>query len=133
MEHDLLLTLMLKSMFAKIMTVLAQFNLYSLNGNSTNGEIINMPYHQLRTIYGGGIMDSETYVMTPEVRPECAELYLRLYYYICFYRSLFLEEYHTSRDVIHQITAMRRIALLPTSNSKFGPILKIFFLKTFLS
>jgi hypothetical protein len=134
MEHDILLTMMLKSMFAKIMTVLAQFNLLTFNGNSN----YNLQYAQLRTIYGGGIMDSDTYVITPEVKPECSELYLRLLYYVEFYKSLFLEEAATktpggvpARDIIHQITAMRRIALLPTSSSKFGPILKIFFLKGF--
>lgn len=130
MEHDILLTMMLKSMFAKIMTVLAQFKLLNLDG-SNKGEHNNLSYHQLRTIYGGGIMDSDTYVATPDVRPECAELYLRLYYYVNFYRSLFIEENSDPRYIIEQIAALRRIALLPTSASKFGPILKIFFIKGF--
>jgi hypothetical protein len=132
-EHDILAVLMLKSMFAKIMSTAAQLNLITLNGTN-QGTLSNLDYHKLRTIYGGDVMSNLNFTMTPEVRPECAELYLRLKDYIDFYKNLFLEETTPTggvRNVIEQITALKRIALLPTSNSKFGSIMKIFFLKGF--
>ena len=133
-RSDLLLTAITKSMFAKIMSVLAMYNLINFNGNSRyNGDKNkgNLPFAQLRTIYGGdSFMEDGFYSMTPEVKPECAELYVRLYYYVLFYKKLFMEEEVGTR-IINQVAALKRFALLPLQGSKFTPILKIFFLKNF--
>ena len=131
-RFDLLLTMMIKSMFAKVMSVLAMYNLITFNGKSGDGMEDNLSFAKLRTIYGGD-MDMENsrnmYSFLPEVRPECTELYVRLYYYVIFYKKLFMEE--TSKKVIEQVVALRRFALLPTSDSKFSEIIKLFFLKKF--
>lgn len=131
-RFDLLLTMMIKSMYAKVMSVLAMYNLVTFKGQSGDEMDNNLSFAQLRTIYGGDI-DSEVnkgiYSYIPEVRVECVELYIRLYYYIIFYKKLFMEE--TSSKVIEQVIALKRFALLPTNDSKFSEIIKLFFLKKF--
>jgi len=135
-RFDLLLTMMLKSMFAKIMSVLAMYNLISFDGasyNASNQVFDNIGFSKLRNIYGGDETDYELskdkYGYMPEVRAECIELYTRLYYYAIFYKQLFLEE--ASTRVVEQVVALKRFALLPTSDSKFAGIMKLLFLKKF--
>lgn len=133
-RFDLLLVMMIKSMFAKIMSVLAMYNLVTFNGSSkATGDVPdNLPYAELRNIYGGETdaeLNKQLYAVSPIVRTECVELYVRLYYYIKFYKKLFIEE--TSQKVIEQVVAFKRFALLPVNDSKFSEILKLFFLKNF--
>jgi hypothetical protein len=137
-RFDVLLISVIKSKYVKIMSTLAMLNLITLNGETSPDypdgvNVGNLPYGQLRTIYGG-TESRDRYLYTPKVQPECVDLYVRLYYAAVFYKILFFEENGngtTGKKVVNQLVAMRRMALLPTNDSKFSGIMRLFFLKGF--
>jgi len=121
-ECDNLCVMSLKSITAKIFSVLSLFNVINLNDLTTN-----LNFSQLRGIYGG--LDL-SHTITPQVKADNSELYLRLYLLMLFYKGLFFEEAHGVGQE-HIIAGAKRMAVLPGGNSKFDELLKFMFLRQF--
>lgn len=125
---DMLLIMSLKSMFVKITSTLSMFNLI----NFTPSNFMNQS--TLRTIYGG---DLNTFYGTPNIIPENTEVYIRVFYYLSFYKTLFFEEIDAvggaspTTNNIHLVAGSKRMALLPEDTVKFGPLMQLFFIKWF--
>lgn len=122
-DSDLIFVMMLKSMFVKILGTLEFLNV-------VNGVEGLLKYNQFRSMYGG-VEGEILYPVTAQVRPECTELYVRLFNLAKFYKELFMQETNPSDMELLQFGAFKRMALLPTNNSKFGKILELIFIKYF--
>ena len=120
-QCDNLCIMSIKSIICKIFSVLALFNVINLDDLHKN-----LPFNQLRAIYGG----IETTTMTPSVNADNCELYVRLYLLMSFYKGLFFEEVIGSGQN-HIIAGAKRMAVLPSGNTVFDELLKFIFLRNF--
>jgi hypothetical protein len=121
-ECDNLCVMSLKSVVCKIFTVLSLFNVINLDDLKTN-----LPFNQLRAIYGGLDMSSK---VTPPVDINNCELYVRMYLLMLFYKGLFFEEEYGAGQQ-HIIAGAKRMAVLPGNNGAFDELLKFMFLRNF--
>lgn len=121
-ECDSLCVMSLKSVVAKIFSVLSLFNVINLKDLTGNLE-----FNKIRAIMGGVDI---SHTMTPSVKSENIEVYLRLYLIMLFYKGLFFEE-SIGAGLQHIIAGARRMAVLPGGNPKFDPLMKFIFLRKF--
>ena len=121
-ECDNLCVMSLKSVVCKIFTTLSLFNVINLKDLATN-----LPFNQLRAIYGG--LDL-SHTITPNVSIDNTELYVRLYLLIVFYKGLFFEEAYGVGQK-HIIAGAKRMAVLPGGSGVFDELLRFMFLRKF--
>lgn len=127
-EHDTLLVMMIKSMFTKIMGIVAMYNIVNLRLEN------NMDQNRIRAIYGGARdpVYGELRRLTPTVVPENTEAYIRLFILCRFYKNImFTDKYENkenSRNVRQLIAAKYRFTVLPIGDSNFDPLLALIFI-----
>ncbi len=121
-ECDNLCVMSLKSVICKIFSILSLFNVINLDDLGRN-----LPFNQLRAIYGGIDL---SHTITPNVNVEYCELYIRLYLLMVFYKGLFFEEAYGAGQQ-HIVAGAKRMAVLPSGNGTFDELLRFIFLRKF--
>lgn len=114
---DILSVMMVKSMYSKIMGNLALFKVINMSGVANN-----LPYNQVRAIFGGF---AEKIIQTPQIVDSNVELYVRLYLYVLFYKKLFFEQHGDDLK-----GNSKRMGLIP-GRGPFARLTDLIFVKEF--
>lgn len=121
-ECDNLCIMSLKSVVAKIFSVLSLFNIINLKDVANN-----LQFNRVRAIFGGSDI---SHTLSPAIKVDNVELYLRLYLLTLFYKGLFFEE-NINNSMQHIVAGAKRMAILPTGNTKFDGLFRLMFLRKF--
>ena len=130
-NHDRLLTMMIKSVFTKIVGTFAMYDVITFKPT----EELILKHHQVRSIYGGvGDYTYDRYTLKPEIKPELTETYIRLWVYGMYYRGLFASNLQEGSNgkLSTQALAIKRMGLLPViGGNKFDNLIKFFMVRQF--
>lgn len=114
---DKIMELIMKSISAKILTVLGLYQIY----NKPSTEYLS--FGAIRSIIGGASSPR------PKIIPEAIELYVRVPLLVEWYRDIFVGKSTKQNRAIDLSTNTYMLALVPDVTNQFGELLKTIFIR----